>query len=75
MSNRNSRIVRKLSRFSYLARTTYTANRDQGSMQAIVETDSSGTSSFLVTRNGTTVSFNGNEARTLFNLLTKHYEA
>jgi hypothetical protein len=71
--NRNSRIVTSYSPTSITARATTTARRDPGSLEAAIITDSGNASTLYVTRPGLGVSFTGNEARTLYTLLQKHY--
>lgn len=72
-SNRNSRITTDVRPSSLFARTTYTDNRDPGSLVAIVDTQSNNATDFVVSRGGSSMKFSGNEARTLLQLLEKHY--
>ena len=73
MSNRNARIVTNFSPTSITARSTYTARRDAGSLEASIVTDSSNASLLYITRPGVGLALTGNEARTLYSLLAKHY--
>ncbi len=72
-SNRNSRIVTQWSPSSYMARSTFTENRDPGSLQALVDTQSNNATDMVINRNGVTFQLTGHEARTLYALLDKHY--
>ena len=72
-SNRNARIVSSDRPGSQYARTTRTAGRDPGTLQAAVVTESNATSALVIERAGAQLLFNGHEARTLFNVLAKHY--
>lgn len=72
-SNRNSRIVTNGSDSSWYARTTFTKDRDAGSLNVLVETDSSKATAFVLNKDGTTLELNGHEARTMFLTLQKHY--
>jgi hypothetical protein len=72
-SNRNSRIVTQRSSTSWTARSTYTDNRDPGSLQALVDTQSNNATDMVINRNGVTLQLTGHEARTLYALLDKHY--
>lgn len=74
-ANRNSRIFTKLSPTSAVARTTFTAHRDEGTLQAAIATDSSNSSAFVISKGGTTVELNGHEARTLYRTLSRHYDS
>lgn len=71
-SNRNSRIVTRGTDTMY-ARQTFTASRDEGSLLAVAETESNNATTFTIARNGAQLALNGHEARTLFNVLAKHY--
>ena len=71
-SNRNSRIVNIQ---DGTRSTTYTSGRDPGSLTAAIETSPQRASSLVLNRSGATFVFDGNEARTLFQLLSKHYDA
>ena len=72
-SNRNSRIVTRNRDGSMIARKTFTARRDEGSLQAMAQTESNNSTTFVIERNGAQFTFNGNEARTIFATLEKHY--
>jgi len=72
-SNRNSRIVTQPRPETLFARSTYTANRDPGSMVALVNTESNNATQLVLSRNGATLQLSGHEARTLLQLLEKHY--
>lgn len=72
--NKNARIVSVVNPNALKGGVTYTSKRDPGSLNATVGTTSNGTTTLSITRPGFGVTFNGNEARTLFNLLRKHYE-
>jgi hypothetical protein len=56
-----------------IARQTFTAARDEGSLVAVAQTESNNATTFVISRNGAQLQLNGNEARTLFNVLAKHY--
>ena len=72
-SNRNSRIVTRNRLGSEYARQTFTAARDEGSLLAIAQTESNNATTFTIQRDGAQLQLNGNEARTLFNVIAKHY--
>lgn len=72
-SNRNSRIVSKPRNNSLYGRTSFTQGRDEGSLVAVVNTESNNATQLVLSRSGTTVQLSGKEARTLFALLEKHY--
>jgi hypothetical protein len=72
-SNRNSRIVTRNRPGSVYARYTRTAGRDPGTLQAAVVTESNGSTAVEIERAGASLLLNGHEARTLFNVLAKHY--
>jgi hypothetical protein len=72
-NNKNSRIVTEYSPTSIGARTSYTARRDPGSLEASITTDSHNHSNLFITRPGLGVVLTGTEARTLYTLLRNHY--
>lgn len=72
-SNRNSHIVTQQREGTLYGRTSYTQGRDEGSLVAAVNTESNNTTSLVLARGGATLQLSGNEARTLFALLEKHY--
>lgn len=47
---------------------------DGENLQATLETDSHGSTIFVLGRSGNTLSFSGREARTLLRVLASHYE-
>ena len=71
--NRNSRLVSRPLGNTLYGRITFTKNRDEDSLHAAVSTESNNSSLLVLSRSGTTISLTGNEARTLFSLLEKHY--
>lgn len=72
--NKNARIVSVPNPNALRGGVTYTSQRDPGSLNATVGTTSDGVTTLSVTRPGFGVTFSGTEARTLYNLLRKHYE-
>lgn len=72
--NKNARIVTVVNENAQRGGVTYTARRDPGTLQARVGTSSDGTTALNVSRDGFSVTFDGREARTLYSLLSKHYE-
>lgn len=72
--NKNARIVSRVSRNGKLR--TETARRDQGSTEMAVTTDprSNASKLFLDLDDGSSVSLSGREARTLYRLLSAHFE-
>ena len=71
--NKNSRVVS--SWFGVVARSTETKRRDQGTLTAEASTTSSNSTSFLLEKAGISIGLSGREARTLYLLLNKHYDA
>jgi hypothetical protein len=72
--NKNARIESRVCRNGKLR--TETARRDDGVWNAAVTTDpqTNATNLFLDLEDGTTVKLSGREARTLYLLLSKHYD-
>lgn len=73
-TNRNSKIVSRFDKTNKLR--TETQNRDAGSVKMAVSTDvrNNSTNFFIDLANGDgTLRLNGREARSVFNLLVKHY--
>lgn len=73
MSNKNSHIVSENVGETLYGRFTYTDRRDPGTLNVSVETSTNNTTTFVVERDGVTMRLNGNEARTIFSTLLKHY--
>jgi hypothetical protein len=72
-SNRNSRIVSRNREGTVFGRQTFTSQRDEGTLNAVIETESNNATTFTIQRAGAQLELNGNEARTIFNVLAKHY--
>lgn len=70
--NKNSRIETEWR--GEVARRSETARRDEGTLTAEVDTTSSNSTSFQIRKGPATLELNGHEARTLFQLLSKHYD-
>ncbi len=71
-SNKNARIVSRLTQNNKLR--TETTRRDSDALNAAVSTDSSNaTKLFLDLADGTKLTFDGHDARTIYRLLDRHY--
>lgn len=70
--NKNSRIETEWR--GDVSRRSETARRDEGTLTAEVDTTSSNSTFFMINKGPATFYLNGHEARTLFQLLSSHYE-
>jgi len=71
--NKNSRIETEWRGIT--ARRSETARRDEGTLTAEVDTSSSNSTNFQIRKGPATLELTGHEARTLFQLLSSHYDA
>ncbi len=72
-SNRNSRIVSHINSNTVYGKETFTQGRDEGTLKAAIGTSTNNATNLVLNRNGVTIELSGNEARTIFSLLEKHY--
>jgi hypothetical protein len=70
--NKNSRIETEWR--GLVSRRSETARRDEGTLTAEVETSSNNSTLFQIRKGPATLDLTGHEARTLFQLLSSHYD-